>query len=187
MAASQNILTMPTTRTPPLPPSDTRPNSPSSIIEAHIDYYLPGGDLFVQVDTTIFRIHSYFFRRESQDWRHLIGHTVRGRNGVVTPIILSDEFALYPPMTPTTFAQFLWVFYNPRYSLYDAPEETWLMIQRYAIQWRMEGVLELTHRELDRLHDYSHIDRIYSTHWQTLSLTPEEEALRAHIEDDHGL
>src|SRR5271163_2665926 len=78
----------------PLPTSDTRPNSPSPIIETHIDYYLPGGDLFIQVDTTIFHVHSYFFNRESQDCRNLIEHTVRGRNGVVTPIILSDEFAL---------------------------------------------------------------------------------------------
>ena len=30
----------------------------------HHQYYLPGGDLYIQVEKILFRVHSYFFTRE---------------------------------------------------------------------------------------------------------------------------
>src|SRR5271155_2022952 len=104
--------------------STTRPNSPNLPIHNHIEYYLPGGDLFILVDNTLFRIHSYFFRRESQNWRNLLGTTTTGRMADA-PLILNDEFPLCPPATPSLFTNFLWVFYNPRYSIYEASSATW--------------------------------------------------------------
>ena len=130
--------------------STTRLNSPASIIHNHIEYYLPGGDLFILVDDTLFRIHSYFFRRESQDWRNLLGTTTTGRTADA-PLILNEEFAIRPPATPLLFANFLWVFYNPRYSIYDASSTTWRQIQLYAIHWRMDQVQHLAYRELEAI------------------------------------
>ena len=104
--------------------STTRPNSPNLPIHNHIEYYLPGGDLFILVDNTLFRIHSYFFRRESQNWRNLLGTTTTGRTADA-PLILNNEFPLRPLATPSLFANFRWVFYNPRYSIYEASSATW--------------------------------------------------------------
>ena len=158
--------------------SDTRPNSPTLIIRNHIDYYIPGGDLFILIDGTLFRIHSYFFRCKSRDWQNLLGSTTRGHNAN-TPIVLNEEFALYPPATPTLFAQFLWVFYNPRYTIYEASEEMWCRIQSYAIQWDMEQVQDCAYRELDKFFMDNFLSNyLYSaTTWNPLFIDPAKEAL----------
>src|SRR5271156_4606475 len=83
--------------------STTRPNSPNLPIHNHIEYYLPGGDLFILVDDTLFRIHSYFFHRESQNWQNLLGTTTTGR-APNAPLIFKNEFPLRPPATPSLFA-----------------------------------------------------------------------------------
>ena len=167
--------------------STTRPNSPNLPVHNHIEYYLPGGDLFILVDNTLFRVHSYFFRRESQNWRNLLGTTTTGRTADA-PLILNDEFPLRPPATPSLFANFLWVFYNPRYSIYEASSATWRQIQLYAIHWRMDQIQDLAYRHLEAIDS---IDDYYfphsSTEWNSLYIDPSEEAIRRHIEDDHGL
>src|SRR5271155_2720058 len=149
--------------------STTRLNSPASIIHNHIEYYIPGGDLFILVDDTLFRIHSYFFHCESLDWRNLLETTTTGHNAN-TPIILNNEFALYPPATPILFTHFLWVFYNPRYSIYEASNEIWRQIQSYAIQWHMDQVQNLAYQELnDSIDDYYFGHYLYSaTTWNLL-------------------
>src|SRR5271156_5587395 len=57
------------------------------------------------------------------------------------PIILSHEFNISPPPTPHTFAQFLWVFYNPYYGVYDVSIATWWNIEAYAAYWEMSNIL----------------------------------------------
>src|SRR5271155_2854311 len=101
MTASQNVdhfMESITTGPTPSSSSTTCPNSPILTIWNHIEYYVPGGDLFILIDNTLFRIHSYFFHRESQDWRNLLGTTRTGRTADA-PLILNNEFTLYPPAT----------------------------------------------------------------------------------------
>ena len=38
----------------------------------HHQYYLPGGDLYLQVENVLFQVHSYFFTRESTEFAALI-------------------------------------------------------------------------------------------------------------------
>src|ERR1700761_4045883 len=38
----------------------------------HHQYYLPGGDLYLQTENILFRVHSYFFTRESTEFSALI-------------------------------------------------------------------------------------------------------------------
>ena len=114
MAVSRNVdhfMESITTGPTPSSSSTTHPNSPTLTIRNHIKYYDPGGDLFTLIDDTLFRIHSYFFHCESLDWQNLLGTTTTGHTADA-PLILTDEFVLYPPATPILFAQFLWVFYN---------------------------------------------------------------------------
>ena len=165
---SYSPLSMPTftaRSTPDSSPIITRPNSPISNLRRHPNYYLPGGDLFIQINDTLFCIHSYFFIRESTRWLHFLRHTTQGRH-THDPIVLSHEFNISPPPTPQTFALFLWVFYNPYYCVYDVSIPTWWIIETYASYFGMRNVLDLVDRELYRL---EHQQQRSSTSWGTLS------------------
>ena len=151
---------------------NTRPNSPALRIHNHPEYYLPGGDLFLLNDATLFRVHSYFFTRESRFWRNLLGNTSKGREAN-NPIDLHiDTPFVLPPVTAEHFASFLWVFYNPRFSIYETTQEIWLVIQSYAVMWDMQRVLDLAYRELRAYDDDidNYIDRfnLSSTSWMPL-------------------
>ena len=171
-------------------PTDTRPNSPTPVIRNHRTYYLPGGDLFVQVDSTLFRVHSYFFTRESNLWRNLLGTTARGQTAN-NPIDLVQQMPSIPTSTAETFANFLWVFYNPQYSIYDGiEEETWHTIHDHALCWQFEEITQLCWREIHKLQggtedNYEWYDDLDAWTYYTIYESPEERALRRHIEDDH--
>ncbi|KIJ05264.1 hypothetical protein PAXINDRAFT_21460 [Paxillus involutus ATCC 200175] len=132
----------------------------------HKDYYLRGGDMTVVVENHLYRIHSHFFHRESSFFRQKMD----GPNGN-EPV--STELLRYTldDVKSEDFARFLWVFYNPKYSLYEAPLETWLSILKLANRWNFDNVKELCVRELEKLpiepvekiaiyHDHS-ISRLY--------------------------
>jgi hypothetical protein len=168
--------------------TDTRPNSPTPVIRNHPDYYLPGGDLFIKVDNTLFRVHLYFFTRESDLWRNLLGSTTQGRTAN-HPIDLVQQLNCYPTPTADTFANFLWVFYNPRYSIYNATQEVWEKIHDHAVGWHFREIERLSWREIDRIQGnpgsddgwYDNLDQWSYIWW----FDPEEDAIRRHIEDDH--
>jgi hypothetical protein len=158
--------------TTPLPsPTDTRPNSPFSNLHRNRHYYLPGGDLYILVDNTLFRIHSYFLIRESFLWRHFLRGTTTGQTQR-NPIRLTDELPVPVSTTPNTFADLLWVFYNPLYSVYLAPSTTWFNILSYAIIWGMDDICDLVYRELSRIVDH-HLTT--STGWLTVHAEDELE------------
>ena len=53
----------------------TRPSSPVLALHNHPIYYFPGGDLFIRITSTLFRIHSYFLTRELRHWRNFLATT----------------------------------------------------------------------------------------------------------------
>ncbi|KIL00861.1 hypothetical protein PAXRUDRAFT_29487 [Paxillus rubicundulus Ve08.2h10] len=112
----------------------------------HKDYYLRGGDMTVLVENHLYRIHSYFFDRESVFFRQKF-------NGSNDNDLGSTDHNAYTleDVKSEDFARFLWVFYNPKYSLYEAPLETWLSILRLANRWNFDSVKELSVRELEKL------------------------------------
>ncbi|KAJ7498341.1 hypothetical protein B0H11DRAFT_2276039 [Mycena galericulata] len=57
------------------------------------------------------------------------------------------------------FAKLLWMFYNPKYSLYDATVEDWSTILELACRWEFAEVKSLAVRELEKL-ELPDIDRI---------------------------
>ncbi|KAJ8592484.1 hypothetical protein M405DRAFT_879937 [Rhizopogon salebrosus TDB-379] len=132
----------------------------------HKDFYLRGGDMTVMVENHLYRIHSYFFERESLFFRQKFQATEGEDRGS------SDNNAYtLDDVKSEDFARFLWVFYNPKYSLYDAPLETWLSILHLANRWSFGSVKELTVRELEKIdiepvekiavyHEYS-INKVY--------------------------
>jgi hypothetical protein len=115
----------------------------------HAEYYIHGGDVIFRVDNNLFRVHRYFFTRDSAFFRHELPHPpppgefTKGSSDN-NPLVLED-------ITIVDFERFLWVFYNPKYSLYDADVEEWTSILKLAHLWEFSGVKTLALRELERL------------------------------------
>lgn len=112
------------------------------------EYYLPGGDLFLLVEQHIFRVHRYFFERESTYFKGKLatpaapGSTRPGTNE--SNAILLDDVRVHE------FARFLWVFYNPKYSLYHTSVADWTAILNLAHRWAFPEVKSLAVRELEK-------------------------------------
>ena len=134
LSLSQTIMTTQSTNE-----TNTCPNSPTSIITNHCEYYLPGGDLFIKVDNTLFCMHTYFFIHESIIWQNVLGTTHRGQTAT-DPLILGTHILCSTTPIPDSFTNFLWVFYNPIYSKYITTKETWTEIYTYALNWRFNKI-----------------------------------------------
>ncbi|KAF8271076.1 hypothetical protein EI94DRAFT_632902 [Lactarius quietus] len=78
---------------------------------------------FVCVDNILFRVH---------------------RVSDQLPLVLED-------ITTAEFERFLWVFYNPKYSLYDVSIEEWTSILKLAHEWNFSEVKELALRGLESI------------------------------------
>lgn len=130
----------------------------------HKDYYLRGGDMNVLIGNHLYRIHSYFFYRESLVWRQMLGESGDGEHGTTdAPVILDD-------VKSEDFDRFLWVIYNPQYSLYNAPVEIWLSIINLAHRWNFCNVKDLAIRELEKL-DIEPIEKIVAYHEYKINKT----------------
>ncbi|CAA7260384.1 unnamed protein product [Cyclocybe aegerita] len=127
-------------------PSNDR-DSGLGFINRHDKYYIEGADMHVVAQKTLFRVHGYFFARESTVFNRRLNPASPGdvKEGQTDndPIILED-------VSPEEFAKLLWVFYNPRYSIYDASIDDWTSILNLADKWGFREVKELAVRELHK-------------------------------------
>lgn len=120
------------------------------------EYYLPGGDLYFLVDRNHFRVHRYFYERESEFFRKILGApSTPGAERLGT----AENALVIDNVSARDFAKFNWVFYNPKYSIYEAPAEDWQAILGLAHRWGFREVHALSVRELEKL-ELPHIDRI---------------------------
>ncbi|TFK50929.1 hypothetical protein OE88DRAFT_1630838 [Heliocybe sulcata] len=117
-------------------------------IKRHESYYIMTGDIIFLVENHLFRVHRYFFERESPVFREKLalatapGQSPRGTSDT-NPFPIDDA-------TTTDFSRFLWVFYNPLYSLYNASIEEWTSILKLSYLWRFTEVKKLAVRELEK-------------------------------------
>ncbi|KAI0800272.1 hypothetical protein C8Q74DRAFT_1396299 [Fomes fomentarius] len=124
------------------------PQSAVEQIKRHPKYYLNGGDVHFLVENYIYRVHRYFFERESAWFREKLGapspagQAPKGSSDG-NPFPLDDVAA-------DDFSKFLWVFYNPKYSIYDATLEDWTAILKLAFDWRFGEVKKLCTREIEK-------------------------------------
>ena len=158
------------------------PDTPSTTqtIIRHHQYYLPSGDLFILINTTLFCIHKYFFEQEATKlfvppYTNPDDNTLHG-TFASHPIILHDV-SIYD------FEQFLWVFYNPRLSLYDNTPGNWWSIGCLAGHWGFDKVLNLVKQELEKLKDIFYHKAVEYA-WSPED--PTDHAICLHLEDDHG-
>ncbi|KAK0195859.1 hypothetical protein F5146DRAFT_1027410 [Armillaria mellea] len=141
-----------TSQKPPSSPftsmASQTPDSSFIALRHHDEYHLSGGDLYFLVEQYHFRVHRYFFERESTFFKHQLATPAspgEERQGTSegTAIVLEH-------VTPAEFARFLWVFYNPKYSLYDATVEDWIIILKLADRWCFPEVKNLAVREVEK-------------------------------------
>ncbi|KAI9465148.1 hypothetical protein BJY52DRAFT_666887 [Lactarius psammicola] len=133
--------------------------SPTTVpVTRHRSYFIHEADVTFKVEDYVFRVHKFFFTRESSFFRRLFEPSqflVQDPPGSSesNPIILED-------VSSDAFACFLWVFYNPKYSIYDATPKQWSSILNLAQKWGFKDVEQLCIRELEKL-DLSPVDRIH--------------------------
>ncbi|KAI9465152.1 hypothetical protein BJY52DRAFT_1220856 [Lactarius psammicola] len=150
----------------------TIPNQNGQRIVRHAEYYIHGGDVIFRVDNNLFRVHRYFFTRDSAFFRDKLPHPpppgefTKGSSDN-NPLVLED-------VTIVDFERFLWVFYNPKYSLYDANVDEWTSILKLSHLWAFTEVKTLALRELERL-EIPPLDKIVM--WRTPALTVRAEPI----------
>ncbi|KAM6502791.1 hypothetical protein JOM56_002768 [Amanita muscaria] len=141
--------------------SHSRADSSVHAITRHYEYFLSGGDLFIMVENVQFRVHSHFFDRESPWFRTKMA--TPASPGMPKPGTSESTAIILTDLRPAEFSRFLWVFYNPKFSIYNAPVEDWSVILRLAHRWTFHEVKDLAVRELQKL-DSPDIDRIVLYH-----------------------
>ncbi|KDR75465.1 hypothetical protein GALMADRAFT_140117 [Galerina marginata CBS 339.88] len=128
-----------------------------SLLNRHPDYYIDAGDLHVLAQRTLFRVHGYFFSRESPIFSRKLNPASPGdvREGTTDndPVVLED-------VSPAEFEKLLWVFYNPKYSLYDTSIDDWNCILNLADKWEFHEVKELAVRELHKKKDLDLVSKM---------------------------
>ncbi|KAF8190893.1 hypothetical protein BJ912DRAFT_316196 [Pholiota molesta] len=145
----------------------------------HHEYYIPSADLSILVENVQFRVHKFFFERESHYFAARLstpatpGTALQG-SGDGNAIKLDG-------LTVDEFARFLWVFYNRKYSIYDADTEDWASILTLAHRWGFPEVKSLAVRELERkeLPDVKRIKLYHDTAVDRALLVPRYAALCA--------
>jgi len=120
----------------------------------------------VLVENHLYRIHSYFFERESLFFRQKVSSS---NNSSEEELGSTDNNAYtLEDVKSEDFARFLWVFYNPKYSVYEAPLETWLSILTLANRWTFDSVKELSVRELEKI-EIEAVEKISIYHENNIS------------------
>ncbi|TFK21222.1 hypothetical protein FA15DRAFT_758867 [Coprinopsis marcescibilis] len=134
-------------------------DSKMKFIKHHSEYYLQGGDLYIMIDTTMFKIHSHFFSREARNFDANVAdanssHATKQGTTENTAIIVENA-------TIREFEKFLWVFYNPIYDSYQTDLADWFSILRLAHEWEFPSVKKFALRQLkERESDIPLVKRI---------------------------
>lgn len=120
------------------------------------EYYILTGDLHILVDNVRYRVHSYFFTRDSSKFRELLvvpaGPNQTRLGSAENPICIANS-------TPAEFAKFLWIFYNKTYSDYNATSDEWISILKLACEYDFAQVKDLAIRGLDGM-NLSTVERL---------------------------
>ncbi|RDB25167.1 hypothetical protein Hypma_007980 [Hypsizygus marmoreus] len=116
-------------------------------LQRNTQYYLNGGDIHFLAENELFRVHRYFFERESRKFRDQIAlppSPGKPRQGD------TESTAIVLEVTAEGFQRLLGVFYNPKYSVYDWDAHDWSSILELAERWEFGEVKNLAIRELEK-------------------------------------
>ncbi|PPQ78589.1 hypothetical protein CVT25_010565 [Psilocybe cyanescens] len=121
--------------------------TPFKQLQQHPEYYISGGDLHLLAGNIQYRVHSYFFERDSDYFKHKLNapappNAPRPGSSDTNAIVIKNA-------GPTEFEKLLWVFYNPKYSLYEATSSEWITILKLACEYKFHEVKLLAIRGLE--------------------------------------
>ncbi|KAH9998757.1 hypothetical protein BJV77DRAFT_980200 [Russula vinacea] len=114
--------------------------------QRHREYFLADGDVIFKVENTVFRVHKYFFQRESSYFRLLF----RSPSPCNNPPLPPGSSETNPVVLRTQQARPLLAFAG-QYSIYTATVERWTDILDLAQRWAFKEVEQLCIRELQKL------------------------------------
>jgi hypothetical protein len=114
----------------------------------HEGYYINGADLCLLIENVHFRVHKYFFERESNYFVRKLA--TPASPGQQPPGTQDSNAIVLDNVTPDQFAKFLWVFYNPKYSLYEAKISDWEIVLELSVRWEFPEIKSLAIRELEK-------------------------------------
>ncbi|KAF8504598.1 hypothetical protein F5888DRAFT_767296 [Russula emetica] len=140
-------------------PRQNSPTGTGSALRRYHDkeFFLPDGDVTFKVENTLFRVHKYFFRRESTYFQTLFRTSIPcddpPGSSETNPVVLEDT-------TSEAFSGLCWVFYNPEFSIYTTTLEKWAKILALAQRWGFNQVEQLCVRELQKMSIPS-VDKIH--------------------------
>ncbi|KAG1794784.1 uncharacterized protein HD556DRAFT_402315 [Suillus plorans] len=125
-----------------------------SRMNCHPEYYLRDGNITFHVEGTLFRVHRYFFERESLFFLQEFARAPQGGTTDTSAFRLDE-------VTATDFTKFLWVWYSPSYrrGSLSEPKEHWLTILELSTKWQFLDMKKLAIDELEKL-DIEPIEKI---------------------------
>ncbi|KAG1810552.1 uncharacterized protein BJ212DRAFT_1278788 [Suillus subaureus] len=115
-----------------------------SRVQHHPEFYLPGGNITFLVENTLFRVHRFFFERESQVFIRKLAQAPQDGT--------SDDSAFrVEDVTSDDFATLLWVWYSPMYRLDRKLSDNWLVILELSTRWQFLEMRKLAVEQLQNL------------------------------------
>ena len=135
--------------------------------------YVPGGHLFLTTEGIVFRVHKYFFDRDSTWWHQ----RERELNNLTSDIVLGRDLLSpvhLPGITAKQFLSMLWVIYNPKYGTHSTTKEEWLKIDLAAHLLGFTPLAELAQYKIGIEHARER-RRIFHTREDDVILTNKEE------------
>ncbi|KAG2054363.1 hypothetical protein BDR06DRAFT_955336 [Suillus hirtellus] len=120
----------------------------------HPQYYLRDGNIIFHVERTLFRVHRYFFERESLFFLQAFARVPQGETTDTSAFRLDE-------VTVADFTKILWVWYSPSYrrGSLSEPKEHWLTILELSTKWQFPNMQKLAIDELEQL-DIEPIEKI---------------------------
>jgi len=130
----------------------------SGTVVRHPEYYLEDGNVTFLVENHLFRVHRFFFQRDSPVFKTMLSLPVaEGRVAEGS----SDDLPIFLEQVKSSdFAQLLWVYYNERLTDYSAQFESWVSILALAHKWDFRNIIALAMQRIISYPSSKAVDRL---------------------------
>jgi len=125
-------------------------------ISRHPNYYLEDGNIIFLVEKILFRVHRYFFTRESKVFRDMFSMP----SGTIVEGLSDDKPIFLEGVKSVDFQRLLWLFYDPSHKHLTSDAETLLSIMTLADKWEFNSAGQAAYETFARLDSISPLKKI---------------------------